>query len=124
MLRLHASAVVPTFLGLMLNCNLLALSTVGAEEDTCSTNAIGRAIETDELTEECYKAYCALPRNARQGDVAPHEFKDHVLANRAVYETYDNACFNKWDELRNPSKEFLSNIIGALFYRTPQGLIF
>jgi hypothetical protein len=94
-----------------------------AQEDPCQPHALDMGMETDTRTENCFKAFCALPAAERRGDIVSSDFAKHVLANRDLYEQYDRACFNKWNELKHYSQDFLNDVFGALFWKSSNGLI-
>jgi hypothetical protein len=100
-----------------------AVTNVGSSQQTC--NADKYEYPPDRLTKDCHKAFCALPADSRkESGISSREFSQHVLDNRDVYTIYDRACFSTWDELRSYSKNFLSDIFGALFFKGSGGLVF
>jgi len=55
--------------------------------------------------------------------MADSSFSEHVLANKDAFARYDRACFKPWGDLKDYSKDFLSDVYGALFLDGPQGLV-
>jgi V8-like Glu-specific endopeptidase len=80
-------------------------------------------VSTDSTTENCRQAFCALPSSDQQGDIPQRDFASHILQHKDVYTKYLEACFSRWDELQEYSKEFLGDVYGALFFKGSDGLV-
>jgi hypothetical protein len=77
----------------------------------------------DPETVNCYNAFCALPQDDRRGVSAPGDFAEHVVNNSQTYTRYEEACFKPISGLKQFTRDFLRDLLGALFYRSADGLV-
>jgi Trypsin len=114
---------LPTTLRIM----VAALIVVVGAVTTCLADGTCKAdpspIKYDAETENCYKAFCELPETDRLGRISNVAFSEHVKANKEIFRRYDQACFKPWAKLQDYSKAFLSDVYGALFLQTQNGLV-
>jgi hypothetical protein len=73
-------------------------------------------------TEQCSSAFRALPAEDQRGNLPRRGFSGYIHDNENVYRQYLQACFNRWDDLQDYSKEFLDDVYGALFFKGLDGL--
>jgi hypothetical protein len=85
-------------------------------DDDCATDATKGTNTYDEETVNCYRAFCALPLEARRGDISGFGFSGYVHSYKDIYTRYDKSCFRPIADLKEYSQEFLKSIYGVLFY--------